>query len=92
MKQNTAKIGGAIHNEKNLTVLKSKLNENRALEYGGAIHSFDGWVNIRESEISENTALKHGDGIFSNNPDYELESCILEDDIYEIANFIQKQA
>ena len=87
LKQNTANIGGAIHNEK----MKSKLIENRAMEYGGAIHSFDGWMNIRESEISENTAQKHGDGIFSNNPRYELDSCILEDDIYEIANFIQKE-
>ena len=90
LNQNTAKIGGGIHNEKSLTVLKSKLNENMALEYGGAIHSFDGRVNIRESEIIENSAEKHGAGIFSNNPNYEFESCIIEDEIHEIANFIQK--
>ena len=60
------------------------------MENGGAIHSFDGRVNIRESEIIENTAVKHGAGIFSNNSDCELESSIIEDGIHEIANFIQK--
>ena len=90
MNKNTAKVGGGIHNERSLIIFKSKLIQNRALEYGGAIHSFDGRVNIRESEIIENTAGKHGVGIFSNNPDYELESCIIEDGIHEIANFIQK--
>ena len=90
LNRNTAMIGGAIHNEKSLSLLKSKLIGNRALEYGGAIHSFDGGVNIRESEIIENTALRHGDGIFSNNPNYELNGCIIEDGIHEMANFIQK--
>jgi len=85
LNQNEANIGGAIHNWISINIIDSEIRDNIAQEHGGAIHNFDGEMKIERTEISSNSSIK-GNGIFTNNNKIELNSCKIEDEIYEIAS------
>jgi uncharacterized repeat protein (TIGR01451 family) len=63
---NTAAEGGGILNASVLLVVDSRLHDNQAAYYGGAIYD-EGEVSLKQTTLEANTAGRRGGGLFNSN-------------------------